>query len=184
MNRRMQGRLNGKLFLVAAVATMLTACDLPPGFSDAGDDAGADYAQVCTDAAGNAEPDSDCDNADDDYQGSTYVSGRPYMWRYYPASNLVIPAYGRPMPAGGSVRRPTVIVVSSGGTSTVVGNRRPAVVSTPSAGSSGGTLTKTGSSTGITRGGFGVKSGTGSGATKGGSSTGGAAKGASGSGGS
>jgi hypothetical protein len=167
----MQGRI-GPLVLVAAVAAAVSACDLP-ALDDA--DGSADYAQVCTDAAGNAAPDSDCDYADDDYQGSTYVVGRPYMWRYYPASNLVIVPYGQRMSATGTVRRPSTASASgtgsSGGKDASGGGSRPPVISTPSAGPDGGKLTQAGSGGGIIRGGFGVKGGSNPGSGKGASSS-------------
>lgn len=150
--RRMQGRI-GPLALVAFTATMLMGgCDA--SFYDNGDDS-ADYAQVCTDAAGNAQPDSDCDNAPDDYTSDAYDSHDPYMWRYYPAPNLVIVPYGQRMPSAGVVRKPVTITVPAAGGSG--GSSRPAKIQTPSSDQAGGTLTKSGSSSAISRGGFGVK---------------------------
>lgn len=166
--RRMQGRIGPLVLVVFAAALVTGACDLPAA-ADGGDDS-ADYAQVCTDAAGNAQPDSDCDHAPDAFAGDAYEPADSYMWRYYPASNLVIVPYGQRMPSGGSVRRPVTISVPAGSG----GMSRPAKVQMPSAGSSGGALTKAGSSSSISRGGFGVKGGgsaSSPGVAKGGSSS-------------
>ena len=163
--RRMQGRTGPLAMVLLAAALVTGGCDLP---LDSSDDDSADFAQVCTDASGNAQPDSNCDQAPDDFAGDAYDTSRPYMWRYYPASNLVIAPYGQRMPTGGVVRKPVTISVPS----TAGGSSRPAKVQMSSAGASGGTLTKSGSSSTISRGGFGVK---------GGGSAGGTAKGGSGS---
>lgn len=174
MTRRMQGGL-GRIVLVGLVAGALggplAACDMPLAAGD--DDGGSsDFAQVCTDAAGDVEPDSDCVHAPVDYESVTVAPGQTRMWRYYPSSGLTIPGVGKKITTvAGTLRRP--VTVSSGG------GTRTAVVKAPALGSSGGTLTKSGaastssggssaptkagsgngSSGDISRGGFGVKGG-------------------------
>jgi len=163
MAKRMQGRI-GMVTLVAAVAAMTAACDLPAGFDDAG---ASDFTQVCTDVANNVEPDSDCASAPEDYTGTSFAPGTRYMWRYYPASGLSVSSYGKPMPSAGTLKRP-VVTPSSGGSS------RTPVIKTAPFGPSGGKLTPSGSSSvgnpavkpgssggsnTVTRGGFGVKGG-------------------------
>jgi hypothetical protein len=150
--------------VAASIAGGTAACDLPTGLAS-DDDGSSDYAQICTDAAGDVEPDSDCAQAPESYDSVVVVPGQTRMWRYYGASNLSVPPYGTLLP-GGMLRRP--VTVSSGG------SMRTPVIKMPSVGPKGGTLSTSGSSSAppgkvtppksgsdstISRGGFGVKGG-------------------------